>query len=145
MVITDVPSNEDDACGHILTGKTGDLFNKMLAAIGMGRDTVTIAPLIFWRTPGGRTPTKQELDLARPFLTRIIELTEPKIILTLGTLAASEIAGVDLMHHHGESVVLENDIRVFPIYHPNYLILKPSAKQPVWDVLQNVEKLLKNV
>lgn len=145
FVITDIPSNEDDACGRILTGKTGDLFDKMLAAIGTSRDNVAISPLIFWRTPGGRTPTKNELDLSRPFLNRMIQLLEPKIILTLGTLAAAQIANVDLMKHHGEMVVLDNDIRVFPIYHPNYMILKPNAKQPVWTVLQNVQNLLKNV
>ena len=145
MVITDIPSNEDDGCGHILTGKTGDLFNKMLAAIGMSRDTVTILPLIFWRTPGGRTPTDNELALSRPFVNRMIQLLEPRIIITLGTLAAVQIANVDLMKHHGEMVEMDNDIRVFPIYHPNYLMLKPGAKQAVWTVLQNVEKLLKNV
>ncbi|MCR5194621.1 MAG: uracil-DNA glycosylase [Alphaproteobacteria bacterium] len=145
MVITDIPSNEDDASGHILTGKTGELFDKMLAAIGMSRDTVTITPLIFWRTPGGRTPTENELALSRPFVNRMINLLEPRIIITLGTLAAAQIAGIDLMKHHGDKIVLDNDVLVFPIYHPNYLMLKPTAKQSVWTVLQNVQNLLKNV
>ena len=145
MVITDIPSNEDDASGHILTGKTGELFDKMLAAIGMSRDTVTITPLIFWRTPGGRTPTENELALSRPFVNRMINLLEPRIIVTLGTLAAAQIAGIDLMKHHGDKIVLDNDVLVFPIYHPNYLMLKPTAKQSVWTVLQNVQNLLKNI
>ena len=144
MIITDIPSSDDDASGNILSGPTGELLDKMLAAIGMSRDNVSILPLLFWRTPGGRSPSKAEIDLARPFVDRIIELTEPRIILTLGTLAASVIGNTDLMHHHGEVINLENDIKVVPIYHPNYLILKPGAKQAVWTALQNVQNMLKN-
>lgn len=145
IVISDVPSGDDDSSGRVLSGAAGDLFDKMLGAIGMSRESVSVLPIIFWRTPGGRTPTRIELDLARPFVNRAIELLEPRVILTLGTLAATEIAGVDLMKNHGTKVVLPNDVCVFPIYHPNYLILKPTAKSDVWTVLQNVEKLLKNV
>lgn len=145
MIITDIPSSDDDASGNILSGPAGELLDKMLAAIGMSRDNVHITPIMFWRTPGGRTPTEAETELAKPFVDKIIELTEPRIILTLGTLAASIIANVDLMHHHGEMAKTTNDISVFPIYHPNYLILKPGAKQAVWTVLQNVQNMLKNV
>lgn len=145
VVITDIPSSDDDSSGRVLSGAAGELMDKMLAAIGMSRENVSIIPLMFWRTPGGRTPTRIELDLARPFVNRAIELLEPRAILTLGTLAATEVAGTDLMRNHGNEVILPNDIHVFPIYHPNYLILKPGAKASVWTVLQNVQKLLKNV
>ena len=143
LIVTDIPSSDDDASGKILTGAAGELLDKMMAAIGLGRDNVSITSLIFWRTPGGRTPTRAELDLARPFVNRFIELMEPRIILTLGSLAATEIAGVDVIKSHGASVKIEKDIEVFPIYHPNYLLLKPAYKRDVWTVLQNVQNLLK--
>ena len=145
VIITDIPSGDDDASGKILSGAAGELLDKMLTAIGMSRESVSILPLVFWRTPGGRTPTRIELDLARPFVNRAIELLEPRVILTIGTLAANEIAGADLIKNHGTEVVIANDIHVFPIYHPNYLILKPGAKADVWAVLQNVQKMLKNL
>lgn len=145
VIVTDIPSSEDDSSGTILSGAAGELLDKMLVAIGESRETVSILPLIFWRTPGGRTPTRTEMDLARPFVNRAIELLEPRVILTLGTLAASEIAGTDLMKNLGADVMIQNDVHVFPIYHPNYLILKPTVKAPVWTVLQNVQKMLKTV
>lgn len=144
MIITDIPSSDDDACGKILSGGAGELLDKMIGAIGMSRETVSITPLLFWRTPGGRTPSRIELDLARPFVNRFIELLEPRIIITLGTVAASEVANVDLIHNHGAETVLPNNIRVFSIYHPNYIILKPDTKRDVWNILQNVQNLLKN-
>jgi len=145
VIITDIPSADDDASGNILSGAAGELLDKMLGAIGMSRENVSIVPLVFWRTPGGRAPTQIEMDLARPFINRAIELLEPRVILTLGTLAASAIAGVDLMKSLGVDTVIQNDIHVVPIYHPNYLILKPTAKAPVWTALQNVQKMLKSV
>ena len=54
LIVTDIPSGDDDACGKILSGAAGELLDKMLGAIGMSRDTVSIIPLVFWRTPGGR-------------------------------------------------------------------------------------------
>lgn len=145
MIITDIPSSDDDACGKILSGAAGDLLDKMLAAIGMSRDNVHITPIVFWRTPGGRTPTRMELDLSRPFLDRFIELTEPRVIVTLGSVAAAEICGTDLMHAHGAETTLAGGVRAVSIYHPNYLILKPAAKAAVWTVLQNVQNLLKSL
>jgi len=145
LIITDVPSSEDDASGKILSGGAGDLMDKMLAAIGMSRENVHITPIVFWRTPGGRTPTRAELDLSRPFVDRFLELTEPRLVITLGTVAASEICGTDLMRTHGAETDLPGGAHAFSIYHPNYLILKPTAKAAVWTVLQNVQNLLKSL
>ena len=144
IIITDMPSVEDDLSGNILSGEAGEMINKMLAAIGMSRDNVSIIPLIFWRTPGGRTPTREEIDLAYPFVDKMITMLNPKIILTLGTLAATEIAKTNLSAEHGKEIESEKGYKIIPIYHPNYLILKPSAKKDVWAVLQNIQNMLKN-
>lgn len=144
VIITDVPSSEDDANGKILSGGAGDLLDKMLIAIGMTRENVSILPLIFWRTPGGRTPNRMELDLSRPFVNRALSILAPRIILTLGSLAATEIAGVILPKGHGEVVSLETGAVCIPIFHPNYLMLKPTAKRDAWTALQTVQNLLKS-
>lgn len=144
LIVTDIPSSDDDACGKILSGPAGDLLDKMLSAINMSRNNVSILSLIFWRTPGGRSPSKTELDLSRPFVDRVIELLKPKLIITLGVLAASEMAGVSLPKDHGKKIILNTGIQIVPIFHPNYLILKPSAKKEVWLTLQEVEKMLKS-
>ena len=144
MILTDIPSADDDANGSILTGTAGEMMDKMLNAIGMSRDMVSIMPMIFWRTPGGRTPSREEIDLSRPFVNRAIQLLAPRIILTLGTLPATEVGNINLGRDHGIPVTLDSGTIVVPIYHPNYLILKPASKRDVWNALQNVQKLLKS-
>lgn len=143
VILTDMPSTDDDASGQILSGATGELMDKMLAAIGMSRENVSIVPMLFWRTPGGRTPSREEIDLSRPFVDRIIKLLSPRVILTLGTLPAMEIGNVQIARDHGKIVDLANGIKLIAIYHPNYLLLKPSAKRDAWTALQDAEKLLK--
>lgn len=144
VIVTDVPGSDDDATGRILAGGAGELLDKMLAAIGMSRDNVSIVPIIFWRTPGGRTPTQDELGLSRPFVDRLLEFLSPKMILTFGATPATEIAHVQLSHAHGRVSNTEQGTPVMSIYHPNYLLLKPSAKRDVWTALQELQNLLKN-
>lgn len=144
VIITDKPSADDDSSGKIFSGNAGELVDKMLSAIKMSRDSVSIIPLIFWRTPGERTPTREEIDLSKPFVDKIIQMLNPQIILTLGTLAAEEIGQTNLRTNHGNEINNDKPYKIIPIYHPNYLILKPSAKKDVWAALQNVQNMLKN-
>ena len=144
VIITDIPSADDDANGEILTGAAGELLDKMLAAIGMSRDSVSILPMVFWRTPGGRTPSRNELDLARPFVNRTLEFLSPRLILTLGTLPATEIADINLARTHGVVADTQFGVKCMPIFHPNYLLLKPTAKRDAWNALQQIQNLLKS-
>lgn len=142
VIVTDMPGADDAAAGHMCAGAAGDLLDKMLGAIGLSRDTAPIVPLLFWRTPGGRTPLDDELALARPFVDRAIELLRPRVVLTLGTMAADKMAGVTLPDGHGQWV-MRDTYRVMPIYHPNFLLLKTAAKRDAWSALQDVQNLLK--
>jgi len=144
VIITDLPGTDDDLSGHILSGNAGEMTDKMLNAVEMNRDTVSIIPLLFWRTPGGRSPSREELDLSIPFVNKMLEMLSPRVIITFGTLAATEIAKINLNEAHGKEIHSENGCVIVPLYHPNYLILKPSAKRDVWNALQNIQKLLKN-
>ncbi len=143
VIISDIPGSEDDASGNILSGNAGELMDKMLAAIGMSRDVVSIIPMLFWRTPGGRTPSHEELELSRPFVDRAIEILSPRVILTLGALPATEIGGVSLANSMGKIINSDAGYCIVPIYHPNYLLLKPAAKRDTWIALQAVQNMLK--
>jgi DNA polymerase len=148
MVVADFPSADDEESGIILSGAPGALFDKMLGSIGLSRENAVISPLLFWRAPGGRGPTEEELSIARPFVMRAAEIARPAAILTLGAAAAMEIAGAKLPNRHGEVIETEfagAPVRVVPIWHPNYLMLKPDAKRDVWSALQKLQNLLQTL
>jgi uracil-DNA glycosylase len=130
LVITDTPSMDDDNSGKILSGADGQLLDKMLNAIGIKRDDVAICPLVFWRTPGGRTPTEEELNLSKPFVDKFVELSQPKIVLTLGALAEKYQSPVP------------NPQSRFQIPHPREILMNSDLRKPAWDTLQKVLKVL---
>jgi DNA polymerase len=135
LVITDIPSMSDDACGRILTGAGGELFDKMMSAIGLSRDDISITPLVFWRPAGGRSPTADELSFCRPFIDRIIADARPEKILTLGAAAAREIAGAVLPRDHGKQFAVMNS-QCAVIYKPDFILQNPAVKRDVWEALK---------
>jgi DNA polymerase len=69
------------------------LLDRMLASIGLARDTLLLAPLIPWRPPGGRLPNAGEIAVCLPFLHRLIVLAAPRRILLTSALAARNLLG----------------------------------------------------
>ena len=74
MVIGEAPGAEEDRRGLPFVGPAGRLLDRMLAAIDLDRETVLITNIVFWRPPGNRNPTTEEIALCLPFARRQIEL-----------------------------------------------------------------------
>jgi len=142
MLIGEAPGREEDLEGKPFVGRSGQLLDRMLAAIGLTEKDVHITNTVYWRPPGNRTPTLQETLVCRPFLERQIALVAPEVIVTLGGPAAKAVLGVDdgILRIRGRWRELDVDgrkIRVMPTLHPAYLLRTPAAKRQAWrDLLQ---------
>ncbi|WP_295897269.1 uracil-DNA glycosylase [uncultured Bartonella sp.] len=138
MLVGEAPGREEDLQGIPFVGRSGQLLNRILAAIGLKRDDVYIANTIPWRPPGNRTPTPMETELCRPFIERQIELAGPKILVALGGPAMQVLTGVKngIIRTRGKwlSHKLKNGtaLPVMPTFHPAYLLRTPSQKKLVW-------------
>jgi uracil-DNA glycosylase family 4 len=93
LLIGGAPGADEDRSGVPFSGQEGALLDQMLGSVGLQRETLLLAPLIPWRPPGGRVPNPGELQLYRPFLTRMIALTAPARLVFFGTLPASTVLG----------------------------------------------------
>ena len=93
MVIGEVPGRDEDRIGLPLVGRAGQLFDRMLASIGLSRANAYVTTLIPWRPPGNRTPTDEEMDILMPWLCRHIQLVDPACILLLGGAPAKALLG----------------------------------------------------
>ncbi|MDR2769921.1 MAG: uracil-DNA glycosylase [Rickettsiales bacterium] len=140
LCITDMPSAIDDACGRILSGPDGELFDKMISAIGLSRTQISITPLVFWRPAGGRSLADDEIAACRPFIERIAADMSFARILTLGATAAFEIGGLSLPREHGKSFERFGAIGT-AIYKPDFIIANPTVKKDVWEALQRLAPL----
>ena len=95
MLVGEAPGRDEDLEGLPFVGRSGQLLDRILAAIGLDRQSVYIANVIPWRPPGNRTPTPQETEICRPFIERQIELANPKILVTLGRTVGKTAAQHD--------------------------------------------------
>jgi DNA polymerase len=142
MVIGEAPGREEDIAGKPFVGRSGQLLDLMLAAIGLTEADVHIANVVYWRPPGNRPPTPEEAQACKPFVDRQIELVAPDCLLTLGGPATKAILDtpdgiLKLRGRWREARFGNHSVRVMPTLHPAYLLRQPEAKRQAWrDLLQ---------
>ena len=67
MIITNIPSPEEDKEGKVLVGENYDLFINILSSINLSsRYDLCITPIIPWKTPGERELKEDEIELLIP-------------------------------------------------------------------------------
>ena len=95
MFIGEAPGRDEDRIGKPFVGRAGQLLDKMLASIGLDRNTnAYITNVINWRPPDNRDPSPEEAAMCLPFLRRHIELADPGVIMLLGAVAARHVVGI---------------------------------------------------
>lgn len=147
MLIGEAPGAQEDRMGLPFVGPAGQLLDRMLAAIGRDRSSAYITNVTFWRPPGNRTPTQEEVATTFPFVLRHIALVRPKAIVALGAVASRALTGdaVGIMRMRGLWRTLDIDdvsYPVLPMLHPAFLLRQPDAKRLAWaDLLSLKAKL----
>jgi len=151
MFIGEAPGRDEDAQGLPFVGRAGQLLDRMLAAIGLDRQSAYISNVIPWRPPGNRTPTPQETEICRPFIERHIELAAPEVIVMLGGSSAKTLLNTSdgIMRLRGKwtkIAVGNSTIPAMPTLHPAYLLRQPGQKRLAWqDFLQISSELNKSL
>ncbi|WP_062016440.1 uracil-DNA glycosylase family protein [Aureimonas sp. AU4] len=148
MMVGEAPGRDEDLMGEPFTGRSGQLLNRMLAAIGLERDAVRITNTVFWRPPGNRTPTPAETETCLPFTLRHIELVRPRVLICLGSPSAKALLHIEegIMRARGRWSSLRladgTEIPAMAMLHPAYLLRQPAHKRLAWrDLLALKAKL----
>ena len=147
MFVGEAPGREEDIEGLPFVGRSGQLLNRMIAAIGLDRTKAYIANVIPWRPPGNRTPTPQETQICLPFIQRQIELVNPDVLVTLGNPSTQTLLSTreGIMKTRGKWFDYDTGTRVIKAiatFHPAYLLRSPSYKRMAWLDLRSIAKAL---
>ncbi len=139
MLVGEAPGKDEDEIGKPFVGRSGQLMDRMFAAIGLSRATnLFISNIIFWRPPGNRPPTQGEIAACMPFIKRAIELKKPKLLVLIGGMSAQTLLGRDtgIMRLHGKRVQYkpgeDRPIDAMAMLHPAYLLRRPQDKRMAW-------------
>lgn len=138
MIIGEAPGRDEDREGRPFVGRAGQLLDRMLAAIGLGRgDSVYITNVLPWRPPQNRDPRPEEIGMMKPFLERHVALAEPEILVLMGNISCQAVLGRrGITRLRGEWDQAMN-LPVIPMFHPAYLLRQPQMKRQAWaDLLE---------
>jgi DNA polymerase len=139
MIIGEAPGADEDRIGRPFVGRSGQLLDRMLAAIGQDRTGVQITNVIYWRPPGNRKPTSAEIAACLPFVLRHIALARPQVVVLAGGTAASALLPVSegitrLRGRWFDLAVpgLDAPVPTLPMFHPSFLLRAPERKREAW-------------
>jgi len=146
LIIGEAPGNNEDLQGRPFCGEDGKLMDAMFEALGYKRSSLYITNTLFWRPPGNRTPTMEELAMCKPFVEKHIALVRPKLILMMGATVLTNMLSIT------ESITkvrrkffdyinkyLDYTVKATPLFHPSYLLRQPIKKRDAWKDLLNIK------
>jgi uracil-DNA glycosylase family 4 len=147
MFVGEAPGADEDRAGKPFVGRSGQLLDRMLAAIGLDRTSAYITNVVPWRPPGNRTPTPLETAACLPFTRRHIELSSCEILVCLGKPSTQILLGLDdgIMRTRGRWLEYEAGVRMvraMPMLHPAFLLRQPGHKRLAWRDLRELSRAL---
>lgn len=148
MIIGEAPGREEDSQGKPFVGPAGQLLDRMLAAIDMGREapeaerSVYITNILPWRPPQNRDPKPEEIGMMMPFVARHVELVNPDVLVLMGNISCQAVLGrrgITRLRGHWSQGLQKPAL---PMFHPAFLLRQPAAKKHAWaDLLALQAKL----
>jgi DNA polymerase len=141
FIIEDQPTAAEEETGHPFAGESGELFDKMLKAIGLDRSEIYLTSIVKCRPLGDRDPNADEIRACLTYLARQIAAVNPIVICAMGPLAAKVLTGNNqsLFRFRGKFHDFHGT-PLLPSFHPHFLLNNNEMKKGSWADLQLIQK-----
>lgn len=147
MFIGEGPGEQEDLQGEPFVGRSGQLLDKMLAAISLSRnENIYIANMVKCRPPQNRDPKPDEQDLCIQWLREQVRIIRPKMIVCLGRVAACRLIDPEfkVTKQHGEFIE-RNGVLMMGTFHPAALLRNPNNKPAAFDDFLKIREKLQEL
>lgn len=149
MCIGEGPGFNEDKEGIPFVGQAGRLLDKLLPLAGLERKKVFITNVVHHRPPGNRDPLPNEIEAYGRYLDQIIEIIDPKVILTLGRFSMAKfLHNVTITSVHGKKFEVPFNgkwLVVIPMYHPAASLRNGSILEAEKKDFLKLKEILKDV
>ncbi|MEH6630037.1 MAG: uracil-DNA glycosylase [Halopseudomonas aestusnigri] len=148
MIIMGAPRADEDREGKTVAGQHRALLSNMLKSIGLTLEQVYLTSCVFWRPPGDKKPTANDLAYCKPFVDRQIALVKPKVMMLLGetTLRGFTDPDASLLRQRGkwsEYATPDGTVtKTIATFAPHMLLNTPRQKALAWLDLRAINKQL---
>ena len=144
MMLVDLPEADDPLTGRLLSGPAGQLFDKMIAAMGRDRDSLDLAAMAPGRPAGGYVD-KASGTLFGELARHHVALARPRVLLLMGEQPSRAFLDIGFVEARGRI----HDVRLpggavpaIATFHPRTLLQHPEQKKRAWEDLQLLMKAL---
>jgi uracil-DNA glycosylase family 4 len=150
MFIGEGPGREEDLQGRPFVGDAGQLLTRLIEKMSLRREDVYIANIVKCRPPMNRDPEADEVLTCFPFLEEQIRIISPRVIVSLGKVAAHTLLGMTVPISRFYITKIRGKfgeykgIPLMPTFHPAYLLRNPRDKWLTWEDAQAVLKKLES-
>lgn len=146
MFVGEGPGRVEDETGRPFVGPAGQLLDKILASVELDRTKVYITNVVKCRPPGNRNPEPAELAACDRFLSRQLELVDPKIVVVLGNVPKAALLGPrapGITRCRGNYYAWRAGTVLVPFFHPSYLLRNEARHRgsPKWLTWQDIREL----
>lgn len=140
LLLGEAPGFNEAKNGIPFCGASGQVLQDLLLSIGLTRDDVFITNTILCRPEKNRNPNRKEVDACRTRLDRLIQVMQPKVIVTIGNFATERITGkIGITKLRGRVFGIDiegQQYSVVPVIHPANLLY--NGRSPV--ILEQMKK-----
>lgn len=141
VLVGEAPGEQETIKQRPFVGRAGKNLDEFLDVLQIERDNIYITNVVKFRPfkvnektgrLSNRPPTREEIDLSRPWLMRELGIIEPKVIVSLGNTALKTISDrkdIKIGDVHGQPFSIElgqgeKSAVLFPLYHPASIIYR---------------------
>ncbi|WCK55365.1 uracil-DNA glycosylase [Aneurinibacillus sp. Ricciae_BoGa-3] len=176
MLIGESAGAEEMKSALPFQGKAGENLNAFLTSVGLNRDRMYIGNTTRCRpykekqtilkngsvriTKSNKPPSAQAIKACAIWLDYEIEMLNPKLIVTLGSIPLKRLTGdqaisavhgtllttpIQQMTKEGRYTLSQQPYHIFPLYHPASIIYRQELKQVFEQDLQNLRETIDNL
>ncbi|OGM11633.1 hypothetical protein A2Z22_02440 [Candidatus Woesebacteria bacterium RBG_16_34_12] len=149
LFIGEGPGYWEDQKGLPFVGAAGAFLNQLLRIINIPREEVFITNIIHFRPPENRDPLPSEIEAFQKYLDKIIEIVDPKLIVTLGRFSMAKfLPGVTISSVHGKVKKVEwkgKEVIILPMYHPAAGLRSTDIKIRITEDFKQIPGILENI
>ena len=134
LFVGEAPGATEDERGEPFVGRSGDVLDDALRAVGLDRTDVRITNCVRCRPPDNRDPAAEELGHCRGYLEAELRALDPELVVTLGKVPAEHVLGRSVAVTSEAGSLEELDVgperfRVLLSVHPAATLYDPGQRE----------------
>jgi uracil-DNA glycosylase len=140
LIISDTPRDAEDRDGRVFAGDAERILHHLCLGAGVMREQCYVLPSVFWRPPGNRAVSAEELAVCQPFVEKSIALIAPKRIIVMGATPVKMLLKLDgalsrlrgSVHAYTNTYCQDHSYPVMVTYHPYAVMGDGVKKKQLW-------------